>query len=93
MLPNSSFFMEDGDESFERLFIDHPLYEFTPQSFCLEIERIVKEQKLPYLKAIEALCEQYELDYTAVPNLLTQTMKEKCEMDAEERNLFRKHGK
>lgn len=78
------------DDSFDRLFIDHPLYNLNPQTFCLEIERVVKEFKIPYLQAVAFLCLKYELDYTAIPKLLTPTMKEKCDLDAQERNLFRK---
>jgi len=71
---------------FETLFIDHPLYTMTPHSFALEIERIVREQKIDYLAATAQLCEQYEIDYSSIPKLLTKTMKEKIEVSALERN-------
>jgi late-transcription coactivator len=79
------------DLEFDRLFIDHPLYELTPQSFSLEIEKLVKEQNMNYLEAVAALCERFEIEFTATPRLLTDTMKEKIEVDAMNRNLFRKH--
>jgi hypothetical protein len=78
------------DESFERLFIDHPLYEFTPSNFSLEIEKTVREFHCNYLEAVVKLCERYEIDYTAVPRLLTETMKDKIELDAMTLNMLKK---
>jgi hypothetical protein len=78
------------DDNFDRLFIDHPLYELNPQSFCLEIEKAVRELQLDYLEAATHVCEKYEIDFTDVPNLITESMKDKIEMDSESKNRFRK---
>lgn len=78
------------DEAFERLFIDHPLYEFTPSNFSLEIEKTVKDSRCNYLEAVLRLCERYEIDYTSIPKLLTETMKDKIEVDAMSLNMLKK---
>jgi hypothetical protein len=75
------------DAAFESLFIDHPLYQMTASSFALEIEKVVKEQKVDYLEAVCQLCERFEIDYSAVPKLLTPTMKDKIEMAAIDRKF------
>lgn len=76
-----------GDGEFDRLFINHPLYNLTSSSFCLEIEKLVKEQNMDYLDATVRLCEIYEIDEKAVPKLLTPTMQDKIEVAATERNF------
>jgi hypothetical protein len=75
------------DAAFETLFIDHPLYQMTPVSFSLAIEKLVKEEKLDYLDATCQLCEKYEIEYSAIPRLLTPTMKDKIEVAATERKF------
>lgn len=78
------------DDSWDRLFIDHPMYEITPQAFSLEIEKAVKELNLDYLAAATYVCEKYELEYSVVPRLLTPTMRDKIEMAAEDKKSFKK---
>ena len=82
-------FMVNGP-AWDRLFIDHPMYEITPTAFALEIERVVKELRLDYLEAAAHVCESYELEYSAIPRLLTPTMKDKIEMAAEAKKRFKK---
>jgi hypothetical protein len=57
----------------------------TPSIFSLAIEKLVKEEKMDYLDATCRLCEQYEIEYSAVPKLLTSDMRDKIEMAATER--------
>jgi hypothetical protein len=80
--------MSDG--AFDRLFIDHPFYDVTPQALALEIERGVKENGLNYLESAAHLCEKYEMDYNVVAKMLSPTMIEKIEMAATDTNMFRK---
>lgn len=80
--------MSDG--AFDRLFIDHPFYDITPQALALEIERGVKENGFNYLESAAHLCEKYEMDYATVAKMLTETMVEKVEMAATDTNMFRK---
>ena len=40
------------DESFDMLFIDSPLYQLTPTTFALEIEKLVKYPPAFYFKAL-----------------------------------------
>jgi hypothetical protein len=77
------------DESVDILFIDHPLYQITPTAFSLEIEDVVRRERLDYFDALMKLCEKYEIEYESVPKLLTKTMKEKLEMVAIERRLLK----
>jgi Phage late-transcription coactivator len=79
-----------SDGAFERLFIDHPFYDVSPQTLALEIERVVKENGMNYLEAAAHLCERYEFDYAVMAKMLTPTMIEKIEMAAIDRNMFRK---
>ena len=72
---------------FETLFIDHPLFDISASSFALEIEKVVKFQKIDYLAAVCQLCEQYEIDFSAVPKLITTTMRDKIEVAATDRKL------
>ncbi len=81
----------ETEENFERRFIDNPLFDLTPQTFSLEIEKVVKQQGLNYLEAVSYLCEQFEMDEKSIPALLTPTMKDKIEMVAISHNNFRKH--
>jgi len=75
-------YISPTDDSKSRLFIDSPLFDLNPSSFSLEIERVVKETPCNYIEAICQLCDRYEIDFTAVPKLLTETMKDKVEMNA-----------
>jgi hypothetical protein len=83
-------------EDFDSLFIDHPLYQLkeqielavmTSSTFSLAIEKLVKDEKMDYLDATCKLCEQYEIDYSSVPKLLTSDMRDKIEMAATERKF------
>lgn len=74
-------------DAFEVLFIDHPMYTMNSYTFSLEIEKLVKTEKIDYLEAVKQLCEKYEIDFAAVPKLITPTMKDKIEVAATERNF------
>jgi hypothetical protein len=54
-------------------------------TFALEIEKLVLTEKIDYLDAVCQLCEKYEIDFSAVPKLITQTMKDKIDVAATER--------
>lgn len=69
------------------LYVNQPTYRMVPSVFSLEIEKIVKEQKMDYLDAVCLFCEQNEIDYETIPRLLSKTMKEKIEIAALERNF------
>jgi hypothetical protein len=64
--------------------------DLTPSNFALEIERVVKEKHCNYIDAVCELCDRYELEYTSIPRLLTDTMKEKIEMDALTLNMLKR---
>jgi hypothetical protein len=77
--------MKKVEKDFYRLFIDHPLYDMTASKFSLEIEKLVKEQKVDYLEAATQLCERFEIDYNDIKKLISPTMKDKIEVAATER--------
>ncbi len=68
-------------------FAENPILSFNPYSFCMEIEKVVKENQLDYLDAVCWICENQGLDFSAVPKLLTPTMKDKIEVAATERRF------
>ena len=74
-------------EVFETLFIDHPLHDMNSSSFALEIEKLVRTEKIDYLDAVCRLCEKFEIDFATVPKLITPTMKDKIEVAAIERKF------
>ena len=74
-----------NESAFETLFIDHPLHQMNSSTFALEIEKLVLTEKIDYLDAVCQLCEKYEIDFSAVPKLITQTMKDKIDVAATER--------
>ena len=82
-----------GEEEFQRLFIDHPLFHMDKSSFSLEIEKMAQEKKINYFEAACLLCEKYDIEYSKIPKLLTQTMLEKIEVDASELHLLKKKKK
>jgi hypothetical protein len=86
-------FLPISTGEFSRKFLDHPLFELNPQSFCLEIEKVVREQKLDYLEATAFLCDHYEINYSEAAGLLTETMRDKIEVDSMAKNRFRKANK
>ena len=77
------------DESFDMLFIDSPLYQLTPTTFALEIEKLVKYDRMDYLDAVVTLCEKFDIEFETIPKLLSKTMKERIEVSASKRKLMK----
>ena len=63
------------------------------KEFSLEIEKIVKDKKdLTYMDAIIWYCEQNDIDVGTVKPLVSKTLKEKIEMEAQKLNFLPKTG-
>ncbi len=60
------------------------------QSFALEIEKIVAEEKINYIDAIVHYCELNELDVESVTKLVSKPLKEKLRWDATQLNFLKK---
>jgi hypothetical protein len=65
-------------------------FEMNATKFALEVEKHVKETGSNYLEAVCHVCSLYELDVQSVPKFLTQTMREKIEVDADKLHLLKR---
>lgn len=57
--------------------------------FQKEIERIVYEKDIPYLEAILEFCQEEDIDFDSVPKLLSDSLKQKVEDEANEMSLLK----
>ena len=57
----------------------------TSSKFSMEIENIVKSGNgnLNYIEAMLSYCEEKEIEFESVPELLSKTLKEKLKYDAQ----------
>jgi len=63
------------------------------KEFSLEIEKIVREKKdLTYMDAVIWYCEQNDIDVGTVNPLISKTLKQKIEMEAQKLNFLPKTG-
>ena len=63
------------------------------KEFSLEIEKLVKEKKdLTYMDAVIWYCEQNDIDVATVNPLISKTLKQKIEMEAQKLNFLPKTG-
>jgi len=65
------------------------------KEFSLKIESIVREKRITYMDAVVWYCEQNEIDTGTVSSMINKSLKEKIEIEAQERNMvkFPKSGK
>lgn len=61
-----------------------------PAKFSMEIEKIVKEQKMSYIESICHFCEINELDVEAITKLISKPLKEKIKGEATNLNFLKK---
>jgi len=63
------------------------------KEFSLEIEKIVKEKRdLTYMDAVIWYCEENDFDVATVKPLISKTLKQKIEMEAQKLNFLPKTG-
>ena len=60
------------------------------KKFGLKIEEIVKEKKISYLDAVVWFCEENEIDTGSVNSMINKALKEKLQIEAEEKKLIKK---
>lgn len=62
----------------------------TPTKFAVEIEKIVSSNNLTYMDAVLHYCSENELEPEFVSSVITQPLKEKIALEAQELNFLPK---
>lgn len=65
----------------------------SPTEFSLYIEDKVARERITYMDAIIAYCNEMDIDVDNVGALVNQSLKDKIQLEAEEGNLMKKRGK
>ena len=65
----------------------------SPTEFSLYIEERVSKERLGYMDAIIDYCYHNSVDIENIGNLVTPSLKEKIQLEAEEANMMRPKGK
>ena len=65
----------------------------SPTEFSLYIEDRVSKERLGYMDAIIDYCYHNSVDIENIGNLVTPSLKEKIQLEAEEANMMRPKGK
>ena len=60
------------------------------KKFAVEIETIVKDNRMSYIDAIVFFCEKNNLDVEVVPKLMSKPLKEKLKAEAMDLNFLKK---
>ena len=63
---------------------------YCSKKFAVEIETIVKDNRMSYIDAIVFFCEKNNLDVEVVPKLMSKPLKEKLKAEAMELNFLKK---
>ncbi len=61
-----------------------------PAKFAVEIEKLVKNEKLNYIDAIVLYCEENNIDIDSITKLISKPLKEKLKCDAQQLNFMKK---
>ena len=61
-----------------------------PAKFAVEIEKIVKNEKLNYIDAIVLYCEENNIEIDSITKLISKPLKEKLKCDAQQLNFMKK---
>lgn len=65
----------------------------SPTEFSLHIEERVASERIGYMDAIINYCNTSDVDIESVGNLVTPSLKEKIQLEAEEANMMKPRGK
>ena len=65
----------------------------SPTEFSLHIEERVLKERIGYMDAIIDYCYHNSVDIENIGNLVTPSLKEKIQLEAEEANMMRPKGK
>ena len=58
--------------------------------FAVEIEKLVKNEKLNYIDAIVLYCEENSIEIDSITKLISKPLKEKLKYDAQQLNFMKK---
>jgi hypothetical protein len=58
--------------------------------FAVEIENLVKKEKLNYIDAIVLYCEENNIEIESITKLVSKPLKEKLKCDAQQLNFMKK---
>jgi hypothetical protein len=58
--------------------------------FAVEIEKLVKNEKLNYIDAIVLFCEENSIEIDSITKLISKPLKEKLKCDAQQLNFMKK---
>ena len=61
--------------------------------FSLYIEEKVLKDRIGYMDAIIAYCNDIDIDVSSVATLVNQSLKDKIQIEAEEANLLKRRGR
>tara|TARA_E500000331_G_scaffold329620_1_gene350399 strand:+ start:239 stop:493 length:255 start_codon:yes stop_codon:yes gene_type:complete len=61
-----------------------------PAKFAVEIEKLVKNEKLNYIDAIVLFCEENSIEIDSITKLISKPLKEKLKCDAQQLNFMKK---
>lgn len=65
----------------------------SPTEFSLYIEERVVREKISYMDAIIDYCTNNDVDIDNIGGLITPTLKEKIQVEAEDSNMLKPRGK
>ena len=65
----------------------------SPTEFSLVIEERVSKDRIGYMDAIIDYCNTNAVDIESIGNLVTPSLKQKIQLEAEESNLMKPKGK
>ena len=61
-----------------------------PANFAVEIEKLVKQEKINYIDAIVLYCEENNIEIDSITKLVSKPLKEKLKCDAITLNFMKK---
>lgn len=61
--------------------------------FSLYIEERVGSEKIGYMDAIISYCDEVDIEVDSIGKLVTQSLKDKIQLEAEDQNMMKKRGK
>ena len=65
----------------------------SPVEFSLYIEERVQKERIGYIDVIIDYCKNHDIDIDNVGKLITKSLKEKIQLEAEESNLMKPRGR
>ena len=59
-------------------------------NFAVEIEKLVKKEKINYIDAIILFCDENSIELDSITKLISKPLKEKIKWDAQQLNFMKK---